>query len=104
MTAYEIAAFYKGSYEPANNSAEAQMVVKMNAKDFEAILEELEHRKPPTDDELKGRREKLEEAIRPLIKVLAEDHHPHHTCIVRSNGYELSEGVMCSPIHDYIQD
>lgn len=46
MTPYEIAAFYKGSYEPANKSAEAQMVVKMNAKDFEAILEELERRTP----------------------------------------------------------
>lgn len=104
MTAYEIAAFYQGSYEPANKSAEAQMVVKMNAKDFEAIIEELERRTPPTDEELKGRRERLESAIRPLIRVLAEDYHPHHTCIVRSNGYELSEGVMCSPIHDYIQD
>ena len=48
MTAYEIAAFYKGSYEPANNGEEAQMVVKMNAKDFEEILEELDRRKPPT--------------------------------------------------------
>lgn len=104
MTAYEIAAFHKGSYEPAHDGEEAQMVVKMNAKDFEVILEELDRRKPPTDEELKVRCEKLEAAIRPLLKVLAEDYHPHHTCIVRSNGYELFEGVMYQPIHDYIRE
>jgi hypothetical protein len=47
----------------------------------------------------------LREAALPLIKYLAENHHPHVTAIVENNSVELVEGLMRIPnINDFIQD
>lgn len=46
----------------------------------------------------------LEEAARPLIKYLAENYHPHVTCIVTNNSAELLEGLMTVRTNDYIKD
>ncbi len=57
-----------------------------------------------TDIELKEERAKLKEAALPLIKLLAENYHPHHTVIVTNGGYELLEGKMSDPtIDDFIR-
>jgi len=44
------------------------------------------------------------EAVRPLMKYLAENHHPHTTCIVQNNKVELVEGLMTYHTEDYILD
>lgn len=45
------------------------------------------------------------EAVRPLIKWLAENHHPHTTIILTSTGAELVEGLEnTGQILDYIPD
>ena len=51
------------------------------------------------------RRAKLKEAAKPLLKLLSEDYHPHHTAIVTGTSIELFEGV-CSiqKIYDYLVD
>lgn len=47
----------------------------------------------------------FEQATRPLIKWLNENHHPHMTIIVHSNGAELLEGQKTTgEITDYIRD
>ena len=47
----------------------------------------------------------FEEAARPLIQYLAENHHPHVTAIVTSTSAELLEAKMSTgQIMDYIQD
>lgn len=56
-------------------------------------------------DERKARNEKIREAALPLIKLLAEEFHPHHTAIVTSNSVEVLEGVCSFPqINDFIKD
>lgn len=53
----------------------------------------------------KEKLEKLKEAAKPLIKLLAEDYHPHHTAIVTSTSIELLEGVAIIPdIIDFLVD
>jgi hypothetical protein len=49
------------------------------------------------------RRRKLEAAARPLIQLLAEEYHPHHTAIVTNNRVELSEGLMSLKVEDYLK-
>lgn len=49
--------------------------------------------------------DEFEAAARPLMKYLAENHHPHHTAIVDSTRAELFEGVKTTAqIMDYIKD
>lgn len=49
------------------------------------------------------RMEKLKEAARPLLKLLCEEYHPHHTAIVTGTSIELLEGVVSVPkIHDHV--
>ncbi len=56
-------------------------------------------------DASKERLAKLREAATPLLKLLNEDYHPHHTIIVTGTSVELSEGVCSIPkIHDYLVD
>lgn len=38
--------------------------------------------------------EKLQKAAEPLIKYLAENHHPHVTAMVTNNSVELVDGFM----------
>lgn len=57
--------------------------------------------------QIKREREQKEfnEACRPLIKYLAENHHPHIKVIVHSTGAEMLEGVKTSAeILDYLRD
>lgn len=44
------------------------------------------------------------EAARPLIKYLAENHHPHMTVIVTANTAELVEGQMKTGTDEYLRD
>lgn len=47
----------------------------------------------------------FEELMRPVIKYLAENHHPHTSIIVTSTNAELVEGVRSTgKIMDYIKD
>jgi len=46
----------------------------------------------------------FEEAVRPLMKYLAENHHPHTHVIVESNSAELSEGVKSVVTDEYLVD
>lgn len=43
-------------------------------------------------------------ASRPLIKFLAENHHPHMKAIVESNKAELFEGIESIDINYYVID
>lgn len=48
---------------------------------------------------------KLKEAAKPLLKLLSEEYHPHHTAIVTGISIELLEGVCSIPkIYDYVVD
>ncbi len=51
-----------------------------------------------------SRLNELEEAARPLIKYLAENHHPHKAIIIRNNSAELVEANMAVIIDDYLKD
>ncbi len=53
----------------------------------------------------KQRSDEFEAAARPLIKYLAENHHPHVTAIITSTSGELIEGLTSTgQIMDYIED
>jgi len=44
------------------------------------------------------------EITKPVIKYLAENHHPHHTIIITNTNAELLEGKMATgEILDYIK-
>lgn len=44
------------------------------------------------------------EAVKPLMKYLSENHHPHTTCIVQNNKAELVEGIMTYVTDEFILD
>tara|TARA_R110000796_G_C14257905_1_gene399510 strand:- start:123 stop:443 length:321 start_codon:yes stop_codon:yes gene_type:complete len=45
------------------------------------------------------------ENANPLLKYLAENHHPHTTAIITSTSIELVEGIKAEhKIYDYIKD
>lgn len=46
----------------------------------------------------------FDEAVRPLMKWLAEKCHPHTKCIVESNVAELVEGVKSVVTDEYLVD
>jgi hypothetical protein len=48
--------------------------------------------------------EQLLEAAKPLIKLLAENYHPHVKCIVTGANVELLEGLLTAKTHKYIVD
>jgi len=46
----------------------------------------------------------FEEAARPLIKWMAENHHPHTSVTLDSTSAQLWEGLESIQVRDYIQD
>jgi hypothetical protein len=48
--------------------------------------------------------EKFEKAVRPLMKYLAENHHPHTSVYVTSRAAELLEGQQCIITDEYLVD
>lgn len=48
--------------------------------------------------------EAFENAVKPLIKYLAENHSPHTTLIVTSNSAELVEGVAVVNTNEFLTD
>lgn len=46
----------------------------------------------------------FETVVRPLIKYMAENHHPHTKIIVESTGAELVEECMNFPTTEYLRD
>ena len=46
----------------------------------------------------------FEEAAKPLIKYLCENHHPHMTVIVTPTGAKLVEGQMSIKCEEFIRD
>lgn len=60
---------------------------------------------PETNVDQKEKIKAFEKACRPLIKYLAENHHPHMIALVTSSSASLNEGVMATgDILDYIGD
>lgn len=54
---------------------------------------------------IEEQRAALRKAAEPLIKYLAENHHPHVKAIVTSSSVELVEGVMSIPdVTEFIRD
>lgn len=46
----------------------------------------------------------FEEAVRPLMQYLAENHNPHTSALVSSGYAEIVEGVKTFNTQDYIKD
>jgi len=46
----------------------------------------------------------FEEIAKLMIKYLAENHNPHTSIIITSNGAELVEGKMCISTGEFIKD
>jgi hypothetical protein len=50
------------------------------------------------------RTKEFEDAVRPVIKYLAENHHPHTTIIITGNCAELVVGDMVLATNEYLVD
>ena len=58
-----------------------------------------------TEQHVKSELPGFEEAARPLIKWLCDNHHPHVTVIVTPTSAELLEGIRSTgEIMDYVKD
>jgi hypothetical protein len=57
-----------------------------------------------TSQNLEDQQEKFEEAVRPLMKYLAENHHPHTSVYATSRTAELLEGQKCLSTNEYLID
>jgi len=57
-----------------------------------------------TSQNLEEQQEKFEEAVRPLMKYLAENHHPHTSVYVTSRETALSEFQLCLSTDEYLVD
>jgi len=55
-------------------------------------------------DETSKTTKEFEEAVKPLIKYLCENHHPHTSVIVVPSGAELVEGKLSVEITEFIKD
>lgn len=52
-----------------------------------------------------SQREEFEEVVRPVIKWLCENHHPHMSILITPVDAQLLEGVQSTgPIFDYVLD
>jgi hypothetical protein len=51
-----------------------------------------------------GKQEQFEEAAKPLLKYLSENHHPHTTVIVTSSSAELVESEMVFNTDEFLTD
>lgn len=59
----------------------------------------------PLTPEIENKFTDLRTAADPLIKYLAENHHPHVTAIVTGTSIEVLEGIISIPrIFDYLVD
>jgi hypothetical protein len=47
---------------------------------------------------------KFEELVKPLIKYMAENHHPHTTLIIDSTHAELLEGLVVISTDEFLID
>ena len=79
--------------EPANGDVNVTVCGRCNGIVDEGN-NEIELIKPKTFDE----------AVRPLMKWMAENNHPHTWAIVDSNTAILTEGVTSYNTDDFIQD
>lgn len=52
----------------------------------------------------KQKQEKFEEVVRPLMKYLAENHHPHTSVYVTSRETALLEFQLCLSTNEYLID
>ena len=50
------------------------------------------------------RKKEFEKVVRPVIKYLAENHHPHTTILITSNCAELVVGEMVISTNEYLVD
>jgi len=58
-----------------------------------------------TDCENEGSTQRqFNELVKPLIKFMAQEVHPHHTLIITSTSAELLEGEMVFSTKEFIQD
>lgn len=48
--------------------------------------------------------EEFEKIVKPLIKYMAENHHPHTMLIIDSTHAEIVEGVISTYIDEYLID
>lgn len=46
----------------------------------------------------------FEAIVKPVMKYLAENHHPHMKIIIESNRAEMVEGVKCINSDEFIPD
>lgn len=105
-TVEKIVRFYHHSREyeandgvPPNSIIESKLVDGMN--DFLYLV--IDKSKWSIENREKNMKPFME-ACEPLMKYLAENHHPHTTAIVESNRAQLLEGLMVYPTDKFIGD
>ena len=57
-----------------------------------------------TQQTFENQHKKFEEIIKPVIKYMAENHHPHTTLIIDATHAELLEGIMVISTEEYLID
>jgi hypothetical protein len=55
-------------------------------------------------NETQGQLDEFTEACRPLIRYMAEKHHPHMSALVTDSNATLMEGKKAIEVRDYIKD
>lgn len=53
---------------------------------------------------MKNKKQEFEDVVRPVMKWMAENTHPHTTIIIDSIHAELVEGVLAISTHEYLID
>ena len=56
------------------------------------------------EEKFENKYKKFEEIIKPVIKYMAENHHPHTTLIIDATHAELVEGIMVISTEEYLID
>ena len=73
---------------------------KHNNDEFNCFLKAMEEFANVFEKEISD----FEQASRPLMKYLGENHHPHTSAYIRNDRAELLEGLESFGTDDYIQD
>ncbi len=55
-------------------------------------------------DEMEQRHKAFEDVVKPIIKYMAENYHPHTTLVINSTTAQIVEGVISTRTKEYLVD
>jgi acyl transferase domain-containing protein len=86
------------------NTTALSCIIEIESDDLHGLIFHNKEVEAKVKLELKSQAEQFKQAVRPLMKYLGAEHHPHTSAIVVSNRAELVEGLEAFNTDEYVKD